>query len=67
MTDLDKHLVTPDNWQELSFAMLRSKELSPAAKGALHVWLKMDKVKAAQEAHALHVLMHARLMEEIEK
>ena len=67
MTDLENQVITPANWKQASFKMLHSRELSPAAKGALHVWLKMDKVKAAQEAHALHVLMHARLMEEVEK
>lgn len=53
-----------DNWQNLSFAMFRSKELSPAAKGALHVWLKMPAHKAAAEAHTLNSLMQARLIAE---
>ncbi len=62
MSEIKHTPILTDNWQELSFAMLRSKELSPAAKGVLHVWLKMDATRAAQEAHTLHALMHARLL-----
>lgn len=67
MSDLKNTPILADNWQELSFAMLRSKELSPAAKGVFHVWLKMTPEMAAQEAHTLHALMHARLLSTLEK
>lgn len=67
MTEFKNTPILTDNWQELSFAMLRSKELSPAAKGVLHVWLKMKPELAAQEAHTLHALMRARLLSTLEK
>lgn len=66
MSEIKHTPILTDNWQELSFAMLRSKELSPAAKGVLHVWLKMKPEMAAQEAHTLHALMHARLLSTLE-
>lgn len=67
MTDLKNTPILTDNWQKLAFAWGRSGELSPAAKGALHVWLKMDAVRAAQEAHTLNALMHARVLAEGKK
>jgi len=67
MSEIKHTPILTDNWQELSFAMLRSKELSPAAKGVLHVWLKMKPEMAAQEAHTLHALMHARLLSTLGK
>lgn len=67
MTDFEDKIIHSDNWEQLSFAMLRSKEFTPAAKGALRVWMHMPAVQAAQEAQVLYSLMHARLLKEIEK
>lgn len=63
---LEDQVVLTDNWEELTFAMLRSKELSPACKGFLNVLRKMPPEQAAQEAHIVHTLMHARLLKSLE-
>lgn len=64
---LENQVVLTDNWEELTFAMLRSKELSPVCKGFLNVLRKMPAEKAAQEAHLVHTLMHARLLKTLEE
>lgn len=63
---IENQIVLTDNWEELTFAMLRSKELSPACKGFLNVLRKMPPEMAAREAHLVHTLMHARLLKSLE-
>lgn len=58
----ENQIITTDEWESLAFAMYRSKEVSPIFKSALKIYMKMDPVRAAQEAHTLSALMTARLL-----